>query len=449
MDNNNLLTVVSIFALLLCLLPPSVNSVVSYPIARVSVKPSANEVRIGDNFTIDVNATDVDDLYSFEFKLSYDTSFLDGLSVTAPPPWPHPSGSEIVDSEGYVWINCSLTEPPGITGDVTLASIVFGATAGGNASLYLYVINFSNSTGGLIPLIVNDGSIIVWPWNVHIPEDYSTIQKGINAANSGDIIFVSSDTYYEHVIVNKTVSLIGESKETTIIDGNGTGTVVTVVASNVEIEGFTVQNGGDCGVLVWNCVNNMISHNILKDNYNGLELLESNSSNIFDNAIVNNSNVGLCLSQSNSNNITGNVMQNNIIGVLLSSSHMPNVLYHNNFIDNSIQVNDEGGNIWDNGCEGNYWSDYNGTDLDGDGVGDTYLPWHDVDNYPLMSYYILGDINHDGCVDYSDMFVLGDAYIHGTTPEDPGWNGHTDLNNDRRIDYWDVFLFGVAYIGST
>ena len=118
----------------------------------------------------------------------------------------------------------------------------------------------------------------------------------------------------------------------------------------------------------------MISHNILKDNYNGLELLESNSSNIFDNAIVNNSNAGLYLSQSNGNNITGNVMQNNIIGVLLSSSHMPNVLYHNDFIDNSIQVNDEGGNIWDNGCEENYWSDYDGTDLDGDGVGDTYLP---------------------------------------------------------------------------
>lgn len=208
-----------------CFLPTSVNSAVSYQIARVSVKPSTNEVRIGDNFTIDVNATDVDDFYSFEFKLSYDTRFLDGLNVTVTPPWPLPSGSEIVDSEGYVWINCSLTEPPGIAGDVALASIVFEATAGGNTTLYLYVIDFSNSTGGPIPLIVNDGFITVWPWNLHIPEDYPTIQEGINAANPGDIIFVSSDTYYEHVIVNKTVSLMGEGKETTIIDGNGTGTV--------------------------------------------------------------------------------------------------------------------------------------------------------------------------------------------------------------------------------
>jgi len=374
MDDNNFLIVVLIFALLLCFLATSVNGVVFYQIAKVRVEPSTSEVRIGDNFTIDINATDVDDLFTFELKLSYNTRFLDGLSIIIPPPWPLPSGSEIVDSEGYIWINSSLTEPPGVTGDVTLASVVFEATAGGNTPLDLHVIVFSNSTGGPIPLIVYDGAIIVWPWNVHIPGDYPTIQDGINAANLGDIIFVSSNTYYEHVLVNKTVSLIGESKDTTIVDGSGIGTVVTVVASDAEISGFTVQNGGDCGILVWNCVNNMISHSILKDNYNGLELLESNSSNIFDNAIVNNSNAGLYLSQSNSNNITGNVMQNNIIGVLLSSSHMPNVLYHNDFIDNSIQVNDEGGNIWDNGCEENYWSDYDGTDLDGDGVGDTYLP---------------------------------------------------------------------------
>lgn len=34
--------------------------------------------------------------------------------------------------------------------------------------------------------------------------------------------------------------------------------------------------------------------------------------------------------------------------------------------------------------EGNYWSDYSGEDLNGDGVGDTNIPWEGLDNFPLV-----------------------------------------------------------------
>jgi len=78
---------------------------------------------------------------------------------------------------------------------------------------------------------------------ITVPDDYSTIQKAINAANSGDTIYVKAGTYYEHVIVNKSLSLIGENKSTTIIDGYGNGTVVKVTADNVAIMSFTIQNG--------------------------------------------------------------------------------------------------------------------------------------------------------------------------------------------------------------
>ena len=53
------------------------------------------------------------------------------------------------------------------------------------------------------------------------PADFSTIQEAINAASPGDTIFVRNGIYYEIVVVNKTVSLVGESKETTIVNGNG------------------------------------------------------------------------------------------------------------------------------------------------------------------------------------------------------------------------------------
>ena len=53
-----------------------------------------------------------------------------------------------------------------------------------------------------------------------VPDQYSTIQAAINHANDGDTISVRAGVYYEHVVVNKTVALVGENKETAVIDGN-------------------------------------------------------------------------------------------------------------------------------------------------------------------------------------------------------------------------------------
>lgn len=461
MDDNNLLAVVPIFVLLLCLLPTSVNSVFSYQIASVSVEPSTNDVRIGGNFTIDVNASDVDDLYSFEFKLYYKTTVLDGLSVAFPSPWPLTSQSEIVDSLGYVWVNSSLMEPPGIVGNVTLASITFHATAVGDSILDIYIINFANSTGGLIPLISRDGSATV-TWNIKVPEDYPTIQEGINAAKSGDIVFVSSNMYYEHVIVNKTVTLMGESKENTIIDGNGTETVVTMTVPNIEVKGFTIQNGGDfphCGVLVSSCNGNIISNNIIRNNYNGLELHQSNGSNVFDNTITNNSNAAIYISYSSDNIVVSNAILDNSIGAWISSSYTPNTLHHNNFIDNTNQVQDDGTNVWDDGWEGNYWSDYNGTDSNEDGIGDTFLPWQGVDYKPLMNPYMECDINRDTRIDYHDIRLFCMTYIEYWTAPVGKKSGYelvgypvellmygSDLNEDCCINVSDVRCLIMAYI---
>jgi parallel beta-helix repeat protein len=82
-----------------------------------------------------------------------------------------------------------------------------------------------------------------------VPDDYTSIQKAINAAASGDTVFVREGIYVEHIVVNKTISLVGENKTLTIIDGNRTGTVFSVTACNVTIRGFTIRNS-DCGVSI-------------------------------------------------------------------------------------------------------------------------------------------------------------------------------------------------------
>jgi parallel beta-helix repeat protein len=102
------------------------------------------------------------------------------------------------------------------------------------------------------------------PSAIVVPDDFPTIQEAINNANSGDSIFVRNGTYHEHLIVNKTVSIVGEDRTATMLDGNHTGTVVKVTASNATISGFTIQNG-EIG-LDLNSNNNTITSNTISSN---------------------------------------------------------------------------------------------------------------------------------------------------------------------------------------
>ena len=47
-------------------------------------------------------------------------------------------------------------------------------------------------------------------------------------------------------------------------------------------------------------------------------------------------------------------------------------------------------NYWDNGQQGNFWSDYNGIDNNNDGIGDTpyIIDENNSDNFPLMMPYV-------------------------------------------------------------
>ena len=76
-----------------------------------------------------------------------------------------------------------------------------------------------------------------------VPDDYPSIQEAVNAANPGDTVYVRAGTYYEHVVVDEPISLVGEDRSTTKIDGSGIGTVVNVTADDTNISGFTIQNG--------------------------------------------------------------------------------------------------------------------------------------------------------------------------------------------------------------
>jgi len=261
--------------------------------------------------------------------------------------------------------------------------------------------------------------------NINTTFNYDTIQAAIDSPQTtdGHIILVDVGTYYEHVVVNKSLILVGEDKYTTILDGTENGTVVRIKADNVSISSFLIQNSGCAcagsdrsGVYVESYHQNVnVTDNLIIQNGYGIGLNCTDSIILARNNITNNDyGVGI-LNYSSNNSIIGNLLTKNFYGIYLENSSnniffcntvskneygfyinlsSNNRFYFNNIMNNTPQVDfsDSGyTNIWDDGYPsgGNYWSDYNGTDSDYDGIGDTQhvINEYNIDRYPLMGIF--------------------------------------------------------------
>jgi parallel beta-helix repeat protein len=253
------------------------------------------------------------------------------------------------------------------------------------------------------------------PSTLTVPDGYPTIQEAINNASPGDTIFVCKGIYAENIVINKSITLIGEDRGSTIIDGGATGNVISIKASNVTINGFTIKNSNPfegCGIFIERSGNIIISNNNIINNYAGIQITLSSGNQIYEN-IISAKYVGIQLFCSSGNAIyrnvissntdgidvyyysVGNIFYENAInsnnwGVYLSFYSNNNVFYHNNFVGNIYNVYaEQTANIWCYIGEGNYWDDYRGEDLNKDGIGDTphNIDEKNVDYYPLMGRY--------------------------------------------------------------
>ena len=298
-------------------------------------------------------------------------------------------------------------------------------------------LNFPSSYNNIL-IGRSAGTIIV-------PDDYPTIQQAINHASFNYTIFVKNGIYYERIVINETVSLVGESRSATIIDGGGLDAVVKITAIDVTVRKFTIRNSGfesiDAGVLIVSNRSRVVGNEI-NDNAWGVALTgRANaiiSGNIIageDHSMGNSWGGGIFLQHSHCNIITGNEIQcvedngiylwgncsNNRIlgnsfenqffsGINLDGSN--NEIHHNNFMETSSQVYlKRGVNVWNDDYPfgGNYWSDYSGTDLfsgisqnetGSDGFGDSpyAIDSSNIDNYPLMQPFgSIRNLDNDIC----------------------------------------------------
>jgi parallel beta-helix repeat protein len=213
----------------------------------------------------------------------------------------------------------------------------------------------------------------------------STLDNNTLANNKYNFSVEGSDiSHFVHDIDNSNlvdgrpiVYLIGEN-DLVINQDNIVGYLGLVNCDNIRVENLVFENNGQ-GVLLagtensWienlvcskNCYgiwlfdsdNNTCGNNICGNNCTGISLVHSSLCNIENNTCENNSNSGIYLIDYSDNNIlNNNTCSNNGTGIWSESSN--STIFHNYLLNNENNAQDSGTNCWDNGSEGNWWSDW-------------------------------------------------------------------------------------------
>jgi parallel beta-helix repeat protein len=185
-----------------------------------------------------------------------------------------------------------------------------------------------------------------------------SLGNNVTANNAGGVFLknVENVVVKNLIIKNCQIGIYLERCSKVTVSGN------IITGTHVPVPGLQLT----AGIFAWYGSANIITENQLTNNYKGIY-------------------VG-----SQENIITSNNLTYSSYGILIGSSN--NHIYQNNFINNTVQAYLYEGtvNVWDNGSVGNYWSDYNGSDWNWDGIGDTpyVIDENNKDNYPLL--YPLG-----------------------------------------------------------
>lgn len=203
----------------------------------------------------------------------------------------------------------------------------------------------------------------------------------------------------------KPVQYIIGAADTIITDNENTGTLYLINCFNITVRDLVLTDNGH-GVFLWNTTSSHVENlttsnnnygiylqhstdNVVRDNncssnWVGISLQDSER-NIVQENILSTNEKGISLYEADANALLGNLIPNNIFGIRFFASNL-NQAWRNNLIDNYEQVSliNSYQNSFDDGMEGNFWSDYTGTDTNLDGVGD--VPFGG-DGHPLMGMF--------------------------------------------------------------
>jgi parallel beta-helix repeat protein len=173
-------------------------------------------------------------------------------------------------------------------------------------------------------------------------------------------------------------------------------------SSNVSLSSLSISTSYSSIVLICSSWNSVSNSDIVANHITGIwctrdpgkyEPVFSDYNRIVGNNITGGHDIdgGAVFIQGSYNIISGNNIKNSYIGIAVEFPSRYNTIFHNNFIDNTMQaaLTSDLTTTWDVGLEGNYWSDYTAADGNQDGIGDTpYIIYeNNTDHYPLMGTF--------------------------------------------------------------